>query len=544
MTRFYKSLFFTLTTELLNMPLAVEAHIPAWRRLGLKLKNAPEQVATIPGHASVSHNKRKFQGEEQENVTHSESKPTKKAKKPTIPDDHASSLKIIQDATTPSPTTPKRPTLRKSVSFAAEAKTEDGESAKDLYNTWLTTQRSSNPSFDPSSFNQDALKAVTPASIKIADRNPEILTSSPATKHLQPTSTPKQKKKKKKKRNKSKSTTLVNPTSNLDGSNLTKISQSNQPTTHPALTYLTSYQTTPSTWKFSKSRSCYLLRHLFSLTHIPASYSPALESYLSGLQSEKALQAIRQRALDIIKEDDEWLNDSSNFTDWSLPLNSPHENQTAEEQKGSTITTTINIAMDDPTKRKEIYLQALKQHEQNLRAREDAKEEAEKDRIWQIKIQRRKRVDAVLRILNQHVYGNANGPVYTPAAAKASSENAVVRGVGIAGTTATATATVNGKGAQQLHNGGSKSQKSTNSTKRKRKRKRRTTGVPDDDSTSSSSSSSSSESEPHDDTERMTKRAKRIKMLDAKIEALEAESGSESGSGSDDVSSSSSSGSV
>ncbi|KAL8910812.1 MAG: hypothetical protein Q9171_003948 [Xanthocarpia ochracea] len=515
------------------MPLAVEAHIPAWRRLGLKLKNAPEQVATIPGQTPVSQSKKKFQGEEQENVAHGESKPTKKAKKPTIPDDHASSLKPIQDATTPSPTTPKRPTLRKSVSFAAEAKTEDGESAKDLYNTWLTTQQSSNPSFDPSYFNQDALKAVTPTSINIADWNPEILSSSPASKDLQPTSTLKQKKKKKKKRNKSKSTSLVNPTFNSNGSNLTKISQSSQPTTHPALTYLTSYQNTPSTWKFSKSRSSYLLRHLFSLTHIPASYSPALESYLSGLQSEKALLAIRQRALDIIKEDDEWLNDSSNFHDWSLPLDPPHGNQTAEEQKESTPTTLIK--MDDPTKRKEIYLQALKQHAQTLHAREDAKEEAEKDRVWQIKVQRRKRVDAVLRILNQHVYGNPNGPVYTPAvAAEASRENAVVRGDSTPGKTGTAT--VNGKGVQQMQNGGSKG---TNSTKRKRKR--RTTGVPDDDSTSSSSSSSStSESEPYDDTERMTKRAKRIKMLDAKIEALKAGSGS----GSDDDTSSSSSGSV
>ncbi|KAL8862665.1 MAG: hypothetical protein Q9178_001163 [Gyalolechia marmorata] len=513
------------------MPLAVEAHIPAWRRLGLKLKNAPEQVTTIPGHAPVSPKKRKFQGEEQENVTHGESKPTKKAKDPTVPDDHASSLKTIQDATNPSPTTPKKPTLRKSVSFAAEAKTEDGESAKDLYNTWLTTQQSSNPSFDPSSFNQDALKAVTPTSINIAHRNPKILNSSPTSKDLQPTSTPKQKKKKKKKRNKSKSTTLVNPTSNSNGSNLTKISQSNQPTTHPALTYLTSHQTTPSTWKFSKSRSSYLLRHLFSLTHIPASYSPALESYLSGLQSENALLAIRQRALDLIKEDDEWLNDSSNFTGWSLPLDPPHGNQTAEAQKESTTTTLI--AMDDPTKRKEIYLQALKQHAQTLRAREDTKEETEKDRIWQMKIQRRKRVDAVLRILNQHVYGNPNGPVYTPTAAKVTG---AVNGVSTpAGTTGTETGNGNGKGTHQIQNSGSK--RSVNSAKRKRKR--RTTGLPDDDSSSSSSSSSSdSESEPYDDTERMMKRAKRIKMLDAKIEALKAGSESESDSDSDETSSS------
>ncbi|KAI4270790.1 MAG: hypothetical protein L6R38_007005, partial [Xanthoria sp. 2 TBL-2021] len=377
--------------RLYTMPVAVEAHVPAWKKLGLKLKIASEPAATTPVHAQVSQKKRKFPDGDQQNVQ-VESKQTKRAKNSTIPDKHSTTA---QDATNVSSTTAKRPASRKSVSFAAGAKTEDGESAKDLYNSWLDSQKSSDPSFDPSSYNQDALKAITPTSIEVGNQDPTTLTTNPSSKDPQPASTPSSKKKKKKKRNKSKSTTLHQPTSNSNGSDTTSTKtspQSDQPTTHPALTYLTTHQTNPKDWKFSKSRSSYLLRHLFSLTHIPASYTLALESYLSGLESRTAIQAIRRRALDTIKEDDEWLDESSNFEGWDLSLDLPVEIGEEKEGKGEEV-----IKMDDPIKRKEIYLQALKQQKQTLHAREDSKEEVEKDRVWQWKVARRKRVEGVLK---------------------------------------------------------------------------------------------------------------------------------------------------
>ncbi|KAL8775080.1 MAG: hypothetical protein Q9209_000559 [Squamulea sp. 1 TL-2023] len=513
------------------MPAAVEAPIPAWRKLGLKLKNTQEQAAITPYNAPTSPVKRKPQDDIERN-------PVKKAKKVAAPGNQTA-----QNATVQSSATPRKPALRKSVSFAAEAKTKDGESAKDLYNSWITSQKSSDPSFDPSFYNQDALKAVTVASIDVTDPAPSRISTDPTIKDSQPPSPPK-KKKKKKKRNKSKSTSLVDSKSTFSSTTkpnirtTTKTSLFDQPTTHPALIYLTTHHTSPTHWKFSKSRSSYLLRHLFSLAHIPASYTPALESYLQGLRSQNALQSIRQRAQDIRKEDEEWLDDSKNFQGWELHLNLPEEEEAAEKgaegeegEKGSGEV----IKMDDPIKRKEVYLQALNQHKTMLRAREDAKQEAEKDRIWAMKVTRRKRVEGVLKVLNEHVYGNANGPpqdIKSPydkpsTATGASVKNGITNGNGNG----------NAKGAAN----GTKQQ----TGKGKRKRKRRTTGVPDDDSTSSSSSSSSSssESEPHDDTERMSKRAKRIKLLDAKIKALKAEGSSEEGSsdsGSDDDDTSSS----
>ncbi|KAI4231614.1 MAG: hypothetical protein LQ349_005500 [Xanthoria aureola] len=520
------------------MPVAVEPHVPAWKKLGLKLKNASEPAATTPVHGPLSQKKRKLPDGDQQNLHGAESKPTKRVKKSTNTENHAAgSGTTAQVDRDPSSTTSKKPTLRKSVSFAAGAKTEDGESAKDLYNSWLDSQKATDPSFDPSSYNQDALKAITPTTVAVAERDPtNLTTNSSSSKDPQPPLTPKNKKKKKKKRNKSKSTTLPKSTANTNGS-ITTPAKTLQPTTHPALTYLSTHQTSPKDWKFSKSRSSYLLRHLFSLPHIPASYTPALESYLSGLESRTAIQAIRQRALDIIKEDDEWLDESSNFKGWDvLPDDQSAENEEAKEEverEEKDDGREEAIKMDDPIKRKEIFLQALKRHRQILRARHDTKEEGEKDRVWQWKVARRKRVEGVLKVLNEHVYGNAEGlqiDKNPPATIQAQPPSTRATANGI-------TATSNGTRSQRQ-------QQQRPPQKGKRKRKRRTTGVPDDDdssSSSSSSSSSTSDSEPHDDGARMAKRAKRIRVLEKKVRLLKGEEGSSGSESESDESSSSSS---
>ena len=176
--------------------------------------------------------------------------------------------------------------------------------------------------------------------------------------------------------------------------------------------------------------------------------------------------------------------------------------------------------MDDPIKRKEIYIQALKRHEGIVRAREDNKEEAKNDEAWHKKVARRKRVEGVLHVLNNQVYGNPNGPYLNKSSiVQAPKSRDTVNGNGITSGTI-----------------GNRTQPQQQHHKAKRKRKRRTTGVPDDDS--DSSSSSSSESEPHDDGERMAKRARRIQVLDKKIKVLKGEESNES-----DIDDSSSSGS-
>ncbi|KAL9575952.1 MAG: hypothetical protein Q9212_007527, partial [Teloschistes hypoglaucus] len=192
------------------MPAAIEGHIPAWKRLGLKLKHAPEQAAPPPEASSPAPappSKRKLPDEETDiPIDHATLESAKKSKKSKKSDDRA---QIVTNGThVPEPPVPvaevaltKPKPHRKSVSFAPEAKTEDGESAKDLYNSWIVSQKQSDPSFDPSVYKQDALKNITPRSIVAPpsklDSGP--VTDTPASEDIQtPT---KKKKKKKKKRN-------------------------------------------------------------------------------------------------------------------------------------------------------------------------------------------------------------------------------------------------------------------------------------------------------------------------------------------------------
>ncbi|KAL8906767.1 MAG: hypothetical protein Q9207_001822 [Kuettlingeria erythrocarpa] len=505
------------------MPTAEEAHVPAWKRLGLKLQSAQEQAESGPVvfySAPAKTKKRKSEiHDDDAGVDATSSKPPKKSKKSKERNGHIAVLKRSPQPTAIPSTTPRKPSLtRKLVSFTPETKVEDGDSTKDLYNIWLASQKASDPSFDASSFNQDALNDITPPTVKPATA-PSITTttshnftptssSTPALpSNIKPT-----KKKKKKKRNKSKSTTLPSSssTAKTTTSSLTTNPSSHSPpattTTHPALTYLLTHHTSPATWKFSKSRSSYLLRHLFCPNHIPDSYTPALSSYLSGLQGRNAKQKLVEEALQIRKEDEEWLAQDGVFE--------------GDDDGWKGIGGTGGEDMDDPKKRREVFLRAVKEHEALLKESVEAKEEAERDRIWREKLVRRRRAEMVLGIFDEGV----GGPVRSVAGGKDEQREVGNSNGGIA---------VAQK--RPLPNGGVK-------LKPKRKRKRRTTGVPDDESSSSSSSSSSSEGSSDTDDGPDAKRTKAGVLNGVNGHAVdltsESSSSGEEGTNEDDTSSS------
>ncbi|KAL8954813.1 MAG: hypothetical protein Q9183_006920, partial [Haloplaca sp. 2 TL-2023] len=192
------------------MPAVVEGHIPAWRRLGLKLKNVPDEAPTASSISKQnpspppSQKKRKAESNVDE---HEGSKPAKVAKKVGVDHHFINDGSSVSKSNGTASATPSKPHLtRKSVSFTPETKTQDGESNKDLYNSWIVSQKSIDPAFDPSSLDQDALKAVTPPSV--TPSNPDS-TAKESTAHSNIPQPKTNKKKKKKKRNKSKSTSLT-----------------------------------------------------------------------------------------------------------------------------------------------------------------------------------------------------------------------------------------------------------------------------------------------------------------------------------------------
>lgn len=75
--------------------------------------------------------------------------------------------------------------------------------------------------------------------------------------------------------------------------------------------YLWQYYHDRASWKFQKIREAQLLKHVFSLEHVPSEYNPALLAYLKGLKSEGARTRLRKGAQDVIKFDEKHASASS-----------------------------------------------------------------------------------------------------------------------------------------------------------------------------------------------------------------------------------------
>lgn len=163
------------------------------------------------------------------------------------------------------------------------------------------------------------------------------------------------------------------------------------------------------------------------------------------------------QALQIRKEDEEWLlakDDEGGASGWWKGLEVGGEGK-----------------MDDPKKRKEVFMRAVAEHEECLRAHADAEEEAEKDRVWRERVEKRRRAEMVLGIFGE----GGGGAAQVGDDGKDVVRNDVNGGAVVAGR-------------KRLSSPGG-----LGNPKPKRKRKRRRTGVPDDESSSSSSSSGSSD---------------------------------------------------
>ena len=480
-------------------------HIPAWKKIGLKLKYAKEE----PGENSVSKvivtngKKRKVTAESGLAIdvatTDSPTKKSRKSKSTTeealaTVNGNAAIVTSPRIATSPNSTVePNTINRRKSVAFTPETKTQDGESTQQLFQTWHANWVADDPSFDPSTISP-ALKVITakPADVSTSPR--ELAKSSPP-----PSSSISAPKEKKPKKSKKKIKTLPSQSTN------------NQ-TEHPALKYLTNYHTSRETWKFSKPHQNHLLRHLFSLTHIPSSYDPALLVYLRGLEGTSARSRIRQQALAVRTEDAEWT--ASEPTEADTMESETHE-QCVERRRGE-------------------YEAAVARVKERLRAQEDEREEKEWEMLggrdeWEWKLKKRRRAEVVLWGIGekedkvQEVATLPQRPIIHPVAGVDGSRQDVPRGrgtgmggveeisgSGIARGSQAKKIVFGDDGATQtnssqkmhgtptmdgVHKRSSKYGPGEGQVKRKRKRKRRTTGVPDDDSSSDSSSSSSGQSE-------------------------------------------------
>ena len=479
-------------------------HIPAWKKLGLKLKFAkdtPELPLTRiaeNGTALDSNVKKRkhLLSTEPLNSGTVASQLSKKQKK--FKTTKTSSPSPILTSTLPSVETepiediPHDPTVefatppglgkRKSVSFTPETKTTDGEGTKKLYTAWLAQQSTD---FDPATA-AEALRLVTSPSFSEHTATIELKQRKVANKpdiasELKAASAP-----------------------------------HSEPSPHilATLQYLKDFHTAKDTWKFSKGKQNQVLKYALDTFKIPPEYDPALYAYMSSLQSPAARKRVRDEAL-AIREDDSDIEsgrDMSSEGDTDAEdgkENNPLDDEEGDEaiddsredmvdQEASKIKSTGKAAAKAQraaTKaarrqventRRRCYRQALRRYKKLLKANEFEREEREKieDPEWRIRLLKRKRAELLLwsvgaadaadeaREIDQTVQlGVAGGMFVRPGTV----ETGVVEGAG--GETAAKR--------QKLDDGAVRV-----AGKRKRKRKRRT-GVPDDDSSSTESSSSS-----------------------------------------------------
>ncbi|KFY66092.1 hypothetical protein V496_02184 [Pseudogymnoascus sp. VKM F-4515 (FW-2607)] len=281
--------------------------IPAWKRLGLKLKSvgdapSPVAAAATTEYVAAEQPKRKRAADEVEST------PIKKSKK---------SLKNAESTISSTPTAVPDDKLgrRKSVAFTPDTKVEDGDSIKQLFNSWVAEQKKLDPLF-ASKNDQPSLQTPEPTKVdeKVDPALPEPERRVKRVKSTNPDDKTKAKKSKSK----------VVKSKPID----------------PALTYLTQFHSDKVNWKFNKINQIAVLKNAFDTDLIPTEYNQPLYEYITGLKGVARVH-LRDRALEIRDKDVE--EGAKGFTGKMTDdqrTKKQEEYETAIEEYVSTMTST------------------------------------------------------------------------------------------------------------------------------------------------------------------------------------------------------------
>ncbi|CZR60461.1 related to SRP40 Suppressor of mutant AC40 of RNA polymerase I and III [Phialocephala subalpina] len=250
-----------------NVPTA-PAHIPAWKRLGLKLKSAQDSSA-LAGELSIEPNTSKRKRPD----TTADDTPAKKSRR---------SANLLRQSESQVPVTPQL-TRKKSVTFTPETKAEDGDSIKQLFNSWVAEQKSTDLSFQ---FSNSAPVFKTPEAPRVEEEvDPNLDEKERRVKRVKQ---PKPEKPQKSKQPKKPA----------------KVTKPPVPSSRPFLAYLKEYCESRNTWKFNKNHQNHLLRNAFDLEVIPSDHTHHLFEYVRGLQGGVRTR-LRDTALAIKVKDQE-----------------------------------------------------------------------------------------------------------------------------------------------------------------------------------------------------------------------------------------------
>jgi hypothetical protein len=225
--------------------------VPAWKRLGLQLKNEPAQP-TAPGKSQAKPPASTHVTKKRKNIEEPAVKNVESAVVQASPGD-----------------TPQK---RTKITF------EDEQSGQD--------QSAAAPASKPAPTPKSILKKTKQSPAKTPTTPQD--TGEADDLELPPPKTKEEKKAKREQRRAKESASAQPDTNSLENPS------------RPYLEYLKTYHEAQDQWKFNKNHQSHLLTNAFDLHRIPSSFDPAIASYMAGLKGAAARERLGLQARSIM----------------------------------------------------------------------------------------------------------------------------------------------------------------------------------------------------------------------------------------------------
>lgn len=247
-----------MATDEISSP--APSHVPAWKKLGLKLKYAKEEVPAQQDGDSDVLGKAQDSMEVDGAVKEGSEKKKSKSKKRRLEEDGEDGAAAGGEDNRSEKNKNKKSKKQRKVSFSVDTKVHDGDDEEDEED-------------------EEGKKKTGGASLENGGSE-----AAPVDEKQKE----EKKRRMKEKKDKRKKQDQQEPT---------------DPSDTPILTYLHLYHQDRPAWKFQKNRETQLFKHVLSLERVPTEYNAALLAYLQGLKSEAARQRLSQTAEEIIKSE-------------------------------------------------------------------------------------------------------------------------------------------------------------------------------------------------------------------------------------------------
>ncbi|KAF2197393.1 hypothetical protein GQ43DRAFT_208575 [Delitschia confertaspora ATCC 74209] len=208
-------------------------------------------------------------------------------------------LKALREETS----TPPALNRRKSVTFTPDTKTSDGNSAQNLFKIWAAEQKRAGADFTLA----EAAQFVPPPKV-----HPANGVSAPA---LEPKPAKDEKAKKPKKKDEKTAdngVTKLTPAKPANKSEADQANNTNKRDPSYYLSYLSGFQNSRDTWKFSKPKQIALLKNALNMYRVPPEYTEALVQYTEGLQGiarDHLAEACKAALAELEKTEGSTMND-------------------------------------------------------------------------------------------------------------------------------------------------------------------------------------------------------------------------------------------